>query len=187
MLAGTLIDSVGACSLGNRWARPASPGVLEHPTAVTGTWQVGRTAQSLQCLPAAVVPSPQNLHIALLASLIMEMVTGRAAAKAGVTAIVAASATLALHLLAVVIGLLIGLLNGHVLWSIGAGEAALFMASLTMAIVLSTRWRGSAGVGVAVGWFGGLAGLGAAAVTTVVACVALALAAVGLMLVSYFL
>ncbi len=117
----------------------------------------------------------------------METVTRHAAAKAGMTAIVAASATLALHGVAVVIGLLIGLLNGHVLWSIGAGEAALFVASLSVAIVLAIRWRGSVGVGVALGWFGGLVGLGAAAVTTVVACVALALATLGLMLVSYFL
>jgi len=117
----------------------------------------------------------------------MEKVTRRSAAKAGVTAIVAAAATLALHVVAVVIGLLTGLLNGHILWSIGAGEATLFLASLTMAIVLAIRWRGSAGVGVAVGWFGGLAGLGATAVASVMACVALALATVGLMLVSYLL
>ena len=123
----------------------------------------------------------------MLASPMMEKVTRRSAAKAGVTAIVAAAATLALHVVAVVIGLLTGLLNGHILWSIGAGEATLFLASLTMAIVLAIRWRGSAGVGVAVGWFGGLAGLGATAVASVMACVALALATVGLMLVSYLL
>jgi hypothetical protein len=126
----------------------------------------------------------QDPHSIVLASRTMTMMAGQSVVKAGARAMFGAAATIALHVVAMAIGLVIGVLDGHIVLSILIAELALFVVSFAAAIVMVIRSRGSAGVGVAVGWFAGAAGMAVVSIAVVVACVALALVAVALMLIT---
>jgi hypothetical protein len=108
-------------------------------------------------------------------------------AKTAAIAIAAAAAAVVFQVVTGVTVLVVGALDGHLLLSVVVGELVLALVSFVAAIVMVIRWRASAGIGVMVGWIGGVAGAGAAAVAVFVACVAFGIIALGLMLVSYFI
>jgi hypothetical protein len=111
----------------------------------------------------------------------------RRAIEVGVRLVAVAAIASSVHVLLVAIGVGIGLLAGHVLWSVAITEAVVLVVTASAAAVTFKRAYGAAGLGIALGWLAGAAGMATAAAVFIIMCVVAAVAVLGLMLVSFAL